>query len=39
MAPILGPTGKAFLAGGLGTDVLTNVAKALPVGIGFELVI
>src|SRR5262249_44000749 len=38
-APILGPTGKAVLDGGLGTDTLTNTAKALSVGIGFELVI
>ena len=37
--PILGPTGKALLDGGLGTDTLTNAAKALSVGIGFELVI
>ena len=38
-APILGPTGKALLDGGLGTDTLTNSAKPLSVGIGFELVI
>jgi hypothetical protein len=37
--PILGPTGKVVLDGGLGTDTLTNAAKALSVGIGFEVVI
>jgi hypothetical protein len=37
--PVLGPTGKAVLDGGLGTDTLTNTAKALSVGIGFEVVI
>jgi len=38
-APTLGPTGKALLDGGLGTDTLTNAAKPLSVSIGFELVI
>ncbi|HVK07344.1 MAG TPA: hypothetical protein VM597_01070 [Gemmataceae bacterium] len=37
--PTLGPTGKALLDGGLGTDTLTNAAKALSVGIGFEVVV
>ena len=37
--PILGPTGKVLLDGGPGTHTLTNAAKVLSVGIGFELAI
>lgn len=37
--PTFGPTGKALLDGGLGTDVLTNNSKPVSTAVGFEQVI
>jgi hypothetical protein len=37
--PTFGPTGKALLDGGLGTDILTNNSKPLSKATGFEQVI
>jgi hypothetical protein len=38
-APAFGPTGKVQLDGGTGVDTLTNAAKAVSSGLGFELVL
>jgi hypothetical protein len=37
--PTFGPTGKALLDGGLGTDVLTNASKPVSKATGFEQII
>lgn len=37
--PTFGPTGKALLDGGLGTDILTNNSKPLSTAAGFEQII